>query len=86
MLALREYTENRNFAKAIMYSEHPTRKTILANPELAKELSVKYNVKFGYEEMRYANQRASILREMKRFEHFWHAGDYDTAQENCQEV
>jgi len=79
MLALREYAENRNFAKAIMYSEHPTRKTILANPELAKELSVKYNVKFGYEEMRYANQRASILREMKRFEHFWHAGDYDTA-------
>ena len=77
--AVREYMEKRDYSKAVMYSDHPTKKMIMANPEMAQAVAEKYGIKFGYAEMKYANQKESILRETKKYDYMMKSGAYDQA-------
>lgn len=77
--AVIEYIEKRNYGGAKMFSDHPTKPMIMANLEMAEAVGQKYGVKIGYNEMKFANQMSSMLREDLKYRTLWKAGQYDQA-------
>jgi len=65
--AIRAYMDGRVYSKAVLFSDSAMRDPIKVNPETVEAVFKTHGIKLGYDDLKYANKKASMLRETLRF-------------------